>query len=124
MIRSGAARSHTIFLHLTVTAAWLELDRDGRDEIISSSLLPALRAHAHTTTLRWFDADAYSASPTDVAMISTSDLGDWSELLSTLKDSPLFSTPYYRLDRVIVTDEAGPVGPRGPAAPAAEARSS
>ncbi|WP_431043849.1 darcynin family protein [Streptomyces sp. P1-3] len=103
----GTETAWTVFMHLTVTPAWLALTRAERDAALAEHVAPLLARHAPVSMLEWYDADAFSASPTDVAVVRTTDLEDWNRLLEGLRDSPLLAVPYYRLDRVIVTRAGG-----------------
>jgi hypothetical protein len=106
-IATSIRPTYTVFLHLSTLPAWLRLTRGERDAVIVEHVAPLLKAHAPTTTLAWFDADAFSASPTDVAVITTTDLQDWYDLFEALRDTPLFSVPYYSAEQIVVTRGGG-----------------
>ncbi|GAA0444443.1 darcynin family protein [Streptomyces stramineus] len=93
----------TVFLDVTVNPSWLTLARGVRDAILAEHLAPLLERHAPVTRMEWFDADAYSATPTDIGVITTTDLDDWATLLTAIKDSPLIAHGHYTIDRVLVT---------------------
>ncbi|GAB2952769.1 darcynin family protein [Nonomuraea fastidiosa] len=101
--KGGAGRTYTIFLHFTALPAWLALTRSERGAVIERHVRPLLERYAGTTRLDWFDAEAWSASPTDVAVVTTTDMGDWYDLWEGLRDTPLFGVPYFRHEQTITT---------------------
>jgi hypothetical protein len=64
----------TVFLHVNTTLAWLALPRPERRVVIATHSRPLLVAAAPTLTFRWFDAEAFSADPMDIALIHTASL--------------------------------------------------
>ncbi len=98
---------HTIFLHLSTTPAWLRLIREERAQVVAEHVAPLLERYGSTTTLRWYDAEAFSASPTDIAVVTTSALQDWYDLYESLRDTPLWTVPYFATERIVVAIEQG-----------------
>lgn len=96
----------TIFVHLTALPAWLALARPERQRIIAEHVEPLLAEHG-AVQVRWFDAEAWAAAPSDVLVATTDDLTAWSDLFEGLRDSPLWSVPYFRVELVLPTVEDG-----------------
>lgn len=96
-----------MFLLLTITPAWLSLSRDERRAAVAEHVAPLLAKHRATTSVRWYDAEAFSANPTDLAVIDTTSLQDWYDLYEGLRDSPLWTVPYFRTEQVILAVEQG-----------------
>lgn len=96
----------TIFVHLTALPAWLALERTERQQIIAEHVQPLLIKH-DAVHVRWFDAEAWVVSPSDVLVAATYDLTAWSDLFEGLRDSPLWSVPYFRVELVLPTVEDG-----------------
>jgi hypothetical protein len=90
----------SFFVHLTATPAWLALRRPERQEIIAEHVEPLLRSH-DAVAIRWFDAEAWSASPSDVLLAQTYDLTAWTDLFEELRDTPLWSVPYFIVERIV-----------------------
>ena len=65
-----------------------------------------LAAHP-AVRVRWVDVEAFSAESSDVLVAETDDLREWNRLVEGLRDTPLFATPLFRLDRVLVGIEEG-----------------
>jgi Darcynin, domain of unknown function len=57
--------------------------------------------------MRYFDAEAFSASCSDVMMITTSDLQQYYDFIETLRDSPMFALPYFRVVQIVPAIEDG-----------------
>lgn len=96
----------TIFVHLTALPSWLALSRPERRALIAEHVQPLLERH-QAVRVRWFDAEAWAASVSDVLMATTSDLTAWSDLFEGLRDSPLWSVPYFRVELVLPAIEDG-----------------
>ncbi len=90
----------TVFVHLTATPAWLALTRPERQEVIHEHIEPLLRRH-DAVNVRWFDAEAWSAAPSDVLVAETDDITAWSDMFEELRDTPLWSVPYFLVERII-----------------------
>jgi len=99
--------TYTIFIHLRTTRDWLELSRGRRAAVIAEHVAPLLGRYASTTSLRWFDAEAFSADPTDIAVVTTTALQDWYDLYEELRDSPLWTVPYFTTERIVLALEQG-----------------
>ncbi|MVU80396.1 Darcynin 1 [Nocardia sp. ET3-3] len=96
----------TIFVHLTAQPAWLALSRQQRSQLIAEHINPLLDKHSRVR-VRWFDAEALSARPSDVLTATTDDLQSWSDLMEELRDSPLWSVPYFHVELILPAIEDG-----------------
>jgi chlorite dismutase len=97
---------HLAFVHLTALPAWLSKSREERDELVEREVAPVLAAHP-AVSVRWVDVEAFSADSSDVLVAETDDLREWNRLVEALRDTSLFATPLFRLDRVLVGIEEG-----------------
>lgn len=98
--------SFTVFMLLTALPSWLSRTRAERGRISEETLGTALSRHPGIT-MRFFDAEAFSGRCSDIAMFSTDDLSDYYVLVEELRDEPLFTVPYFRVEDIIVTIEDG-----------------
>ena len=103
MIRVSTSRL-TVFVHLTATPAWVALTRPERQEVISTHIEPLLRGH-DAVTVRSFEAEAWSAAPSDVLLVETDDITAWSDLFEELRDTPLWSVPYFVVEQIVPAAE-------------------
>ena len=100
------SRNFAIFIQLQASDAWLRLQRSERNALterhVGASLAkyPALR-------MRYFDAEAFSASCSDLILIETGDLTQYYDFMETLRDSPIIATPYFKVVQIIPSIEDG-----------------
>jgi hypothetical protein len=95
----------TVFLLLMASPEWLALDRPARAEIAEAALSHAFASH--DLALRFFDAEAFNARVSDVAMIEAANSEAYYFVMERLRDTPLFSKPYFRLVDIIPAFEDG-----------------
>lgn len=57
--------------------------------------------------MRYYDAEAFSAVCSDIMVFETEHLQDYTFLIEALRDSALFSRPYFRLKHIIPAVEDG-----------------
>jgi hypothetical protein len=98
--------SFTAFMLLTALPAWLSRTRPERERISEETLGAALGRHPGIS-MRFFDAEAFSGRCSDVAMFTTDDLSDYYVFVEELRDGPLFTVPYFKVEDVILTIEDG-----------------
>jgi hypothetical protein len=97
---------HVVFVHLTALPAWLGLSRDQRQEVVGQHAAPILAAYP-AVSVRWIDLEALTADSSDLLLAETEDLRSWYHMIEALRDTPLFTVPYFRLDRLLVGIEDG-----------------
>lgn len=96
---------YSVFMHLRTTPAWLALSRDARREIAPPAFERALAGSG--VSLRYFDAEAFHGRCTDVAMFETEDMQAYYFVVERLRDSSLFSTPYFEVIDIVICAEEG-----------------
>ncbi|MDO8420853.1 MAG: darcynin family protein [Parvibaculum sp.] len=97
--------SYTIFMLLRTTPAWLRLSRPERNAIAEEAFGFALKDG--TVDFSYHDAEAFSGRATDVAVFKTAVLFDYYKVVERLRDSKLFTEPYYEVVDIIPTIEEG-----------------
>lgn len=97
---------YTAFMLLTALPEWLALSRSERRRIADAALGTVLGGRV-STSMRFFDAEAFSARCSDIAVFTTTDLAEYYLVIEELRDSALFTTPYFRLDELILALEDG-----------------
>lgn len=95
-----------VLVQLTALAAWLRLSREQRSHIVEEQVAPVLAAHRGVLA-RWVDLEAFTADSSDLLLVETDDLLEWNRLFEALRDTALFSEPYFRLDRLLIGAEDG-----------------
>ena len=58
-------------------------------------------------SLRHFDAEAFSSFCSDVMMIETIDVVAYYDFMEMLRDSPIITTPYFRIVQIVPAIEEG-----------------
>ncbi len=100
-----AERPFTLFLLLKTRPAWLALPRDERNRIAATALSGAL--NGQEASLRHFDAEAFCARCTDLAMLTVDDPRVAYRVIERLRDTPLFAVPYFEMVEIIPAIEDG-----------------
>ena len=80
----------TIFMCLHATRAWLDLEPQARFAFLDETVAPLLRKHS-AVTLRFFDAEAFHAHTSDLAMWQTHDLHAYQDLVEDLRDTAFWN---------------------------------
>lgn len=89
----------TIFILVQTTPIWLAMTPTERRDFVEQTLSPLLARHERVS-LRYFDAEAYSATTTDVLMWETSDDEDYRDLVEELRETPLWGT-YFSVREIV-----------------------
>lgn len=95
----------TLFLHLRALPAWLALTRSERHRIGAEAIGEALAETG--VTYRHFDAEAFSAECSDIAMLEAADHARLNRVMERLRDSAVFTRPYFELVSIIPAMEDG-----------------
>jgi hypothetical protein len=97
---------YVFFVMLRALPAWLRLSREQRRAHAANHLTPLL-AHQTAIRMRYFDAEAFTASCSDVMMIETDDPQHHYFFMERLRDSPLLSEPLFEVVQVVPAIEEG-----------------
>jgi hypothetical protein len=101
-----AAERLTIFILLQATEAWLKLTRQQRRDMADAHVGAALERYP-ALSMRYFDAEAFSGFCSDVMMIAASELQQYYDFIETLRDSPMFAEPWFRIVQIVPAIEEG-----------------
>lgn len=86
-------------VQLSALPTWLALPRDQRREA-GARCLAVARRHPRVR-LRWVDVEAFSSGCSDVLIAETPDPRAWYYLFEALRDTELFTVPYFRLEQIL-----------------------
>jgi hypothetical protein len=95
-----------IFILMQATEAWLRLARAERNTLAASHVAGSLAKYP-ALRMRYFDAEAFSASCSDLMLIETDDLTQYYDFMETLRDSPMIAVPYFKVVQIIPAIEEG-----------------
>ena len=95
----GTETRWVVLIQLTALPAWLALSREQRRAAGTRGLAVA---HRHPEVrLRWVDVEAFTGECSDVLIAETPDPRAWNHLFEALRDTELFTVPYFRLERIL-----------------------
>ena len=100
-------KSYAVIVMLTSLPAWLRLSRAERGTFNAKTVTPIFARYADRVSVEWYDAEAFNARCSDVALFRTNDLQQYYFLMEELRDTALFSEPYFELNEVIVALQDG-----------------
>ena len=99
-------RKYTFFMHVNATKDWLSLPREARSEF-SRDVLGEIYGHYPSISVRYYDAEAFSSSCSDIIVYETEIIRDYYFMMDELRDSPLFTVPYIEVVDIIPAIEDG-----------------
>ena len=99
--------NYAFFILLQAKPAWLAVSRQQRRELVNQHLGPILQAHTGLLTMRYFDAEAFTAHCSDVMLTQTQDPKHHYFFMEQLRDTPLINVPYFEVAQIIPTIEDG-----------------
>ncbi|MBL8936348.1 MAG: hypothetical protein JNM69_17465 [Archangium sp.] len=89
--------SYTVFMLVKTTDAWLALPPSGRFEFLGAEIRPLLERHP-AVTMRFFDAEAFSARATDIVLWQTTDLDAYQSIVEGLRETKFWGAYFEVLD--------------------------
>jgi len=95
----------TLFVMLWASPGWLRLDRAERDRIAGAALGRALPEEG--VSLRHFDAEAFHARISDIAVISADSAQQAYFAMERLRDTPLIAEGYFQVVDIVPAYEDG-----------------
>jgi Darcynin, domain of unknown function len=97
--------NHAVFMHVRTTTAWLQLTPKERFAFVDDVIRPLLAKHANVS-MRFFDAEAFSAEVTDVILWETEDLMAYQAVVEGLRET-LFWGTYFEVVAIVASIENG-----------------
>jgi hypothetical protein len=96
---SDKPATHSIFMLVKATPEWLAIPPQGRFAFLRERIEPILRANP-AVRLRFFDAEAYSARVSDVALWETGDLAAYHRVVEALRETPFWDR-YFLVQEIV-----------------------
>ena len=97
---------YTFFMHLNATRHWLQLTRKQRSEYFTDTLSGILHKYEQVS-VRLFDVEAFSAKCSDIVVFETANLRQYCFLIDALRDSKMYTVPYFDVVDIIPAVEDG-----------------
>lgn len=92
-------KPHTLFMLLKATPAWLAMAPPARFAFVNGTLRPLI-ARYPAVRMRYFDAEAYCARVSDVAVWESADLTAYRNLIEELRETPFWDV-YFQVVEII-----------------------
>lgn len=96
---------YTILILLSTTEKWLRLTRPQRGEFVSTALEPIIGRYSDSLKLKMFDSESMNARHTDFIIIETNDLNKYYHFWEEIRDSKIYTEPYFIVNEIIVGQE-------------------
>ena len=103
MTDNADTTTYTIFMHLKTTPEWLALAPPERFQFLGDVVVPILKRHSDVR-LRYFDAEFFTTSLSDVAMWETESLADYQGLVEDLRETPFWDR-YFLVEQIVPAGE-------------------
>lgn len=100
------AVQHTYFVLMNATPAWLRLSRGERRAFNRDVLIPIFTQYP-SVRVRLYDAEAFSARCSDIAVFETENIRDYYFVIEALRDSLIYTVPYFEIVDIIPAIEGG-----------------
>lgn len=100
------ARKYTFFVHMNATRHWLSLSRQERGEYFSHTLGPILAKYP-SVSVRLYDAEAFTARCSDIAIYETENIQEYYFLVDALRDTEMYTIPYFEIVDIFPAIEEG-----------------
>lgn len=92
-------------MHVRTTSAWLALTPPQRFGFLDDVIRPLLAQHP-TVSMRFFDAEAFSADVTDVVLWETRSVMDYQSVVEGLRETAFWGT-YFEVVAIVASIENG-----------------
>lgn len=100
------ARKYTFFMHMNATKEWLSLSREERTAYFTGTI-GELFARYPSVSVRLYDSEAFTTKCSDIAVYETEILQDYYFLIDALRDSKIFTVPYFDIVDIFPAIEDG-----------------
>jgi hypothetical protein len=102
---SNPSKPYTILLLMKATSKWLSLSRKGRRNFFARKVMPIFQQVANTVKVSLFDSEYFHSGISDFMIVSTSNLHDYQLMIELLRDSEVYSEPFFEISDIIIGQE-------------------
>jgi hypothetical protein len=96
----------TVFMLVKTSPEWLGLPIETRFAELRGQIEPILRKHVEHVTLRFYDAEFYSARVTDVWLWETTSHHAYELLVEDLRETPFWDRYFYIVEIIPAVENA------------------
>ena len=97
------SKEYTVFMLVKTTPTWLALTPPQRFAFLGEAIQPILRKHP-AVNMRFFDAEAFNATTSDVVMWQTHDLLQYESVVEHLRETPFWDR-YFNVNNILLSRE-------------------
>lgn len=98
-------KPYTILVLMNATPKWLSLTRDERSKFFEKEIMPVFQRVAKTVKAGFYDSEYFSSSVSDFMIVNTTSLDDYKLLIELLRDTKIYSAPYFEIKDIIAGQE-------------------
>lgn len=98
---------YSIFILLTTTEKWLKLSRTERSNFTDATITPIIKKYSDALTVTMHDAKGFHGRHTDFIYIKTGSLEQYYFFWEEIRDTSVFSEPYFMVNDIIIGIENG-----------------
>lgn len=97
--------AYVVLVLMNATPQWLTLTREERSKFVEKDLSPIFIRVGKTVNVRLFDSEYFHSSVSDFMIVSTTNLDDYKLMIELLRDTKVYSAPYFEVKDIIVGQE-------------------
>jgi hypothetical protein len=97
--------NHAFFMHVRTTTSWLKLSPKERFAFVGEVIRPLLKKHPKVS-MRFFDAEAFSAEVSDVILWETPQVMAYQAVVEDLRETMFWGT-YFEVVGIVASVENG-----------------
>lgn len=98
-------KPYTILILLSATSKWLALSRNERAHFYEKTILPVFLNNTPSLSVKFYDSEYFNAEVSDFLIVSTTDLDEYKRMIELLRDSAVYSVPYFTVKDIIIGQE-------------------
>ncbi len=98
---------YTVFLGVKYSAAWLQLNRNERNNFNEKTVYPLIAKYSKSISLKFFDSEAFSTKISDFILLETTNLKDYYYFIEEFRDTDLFRKEWLKIEDIYIGIEDG-----------------
>lgn len=98
-------KPYTILVLMNATPKWLSLTREERSRFFETEVMPIFARTGETVKTSLYDSEYFHATVSDFMIINTASLGDYKLMIELLRDTKIYSAPYFEIKDIIIGQE-------------------
>ncbi|MGO3346120.1 MAG: darcynin family protein [Marinomonas sp.] len=100
------SRKYTFFVHMNARKEWLRLSREERNQYFGE-IQKEIFSKYPSVSIRLYDVEAFTTKCSDITVYETANIQDYYFLIEELRDSKIYTVPYFDIIDIIPAIEDG-----------------